>query len=49
VFFEKCRYLSSIMDVATPTEDCLVLIHDLLVPVVSARDENTLSRQEVFS
>lgn len=44
--YTKLRYLSSIMDVATPTEDCLVLIHDLLVPVVSARDENTLSRQE---
>lgn len=44
--YTKLRYLSSIMDVATPTEDCLVLIHDLLVPVVSARDESTLSRQE---
>ncbi|KAH9321638.1 hypothetical protein KI387_016277, partial [Taxus chinensis] len=44
--YTKLRYLSSIMEVATPTEDCLVLIHDLLVPVVSARDENTLSRQE---
>eukprot|EP01018_Ginkgo_biloba_P005667 Gb_02174 [translate_table: standard] len=44
--YTKLRYLSSIMDVATPTEDCLVLVHDLLVPVVKARDENTLSRQE---
>ncbi|XP_011622182.1 uncharacterized protein LOC18431026 [Amborella trichopoda] len=44
--YAKLRYLSYIMDVATPTEDCLVLVHDLLVPVVKSRLENTLSRQE---
>ena len=41
------RYLVCIMEVATPTEDCLVLIHDLLCPIIKARDENALNRQEV--
>lgn len=41
------RYLICIMEVSTPTEDCLVLIHDLLCPIVEARDENSLNRQEV--
>ncbi|XP_057845324.1 uncharacterized protein LOC131054738 isoform X2 [Cryptomeria japonica] len=44
--YTKLRYLSSIMEAATPTEDCLILVHDLLVAVVSARDGNALSRQE---
>lgn len=35
------------MKVATPTKDCLELILDLLVPVVKARGEKTLNRQEV--
>lgn len=43
------RYLSYVMDVATPTDDCLALIHDLLLPViVKRRSENTLSHQEVI-
>ncbi|XP_031492844.1 uncharacterized protein LOC116259261 [Nymphaea colorata] len=42
----RLRYLSYVMDVATPTEDCLVLVHDLLLPVVKSRNENKLSRQE---
>ena len=33
------------MDVATPTADCLLLIHDLLSPVISKG--STLSHQEV--
>jgi len=37
-----------IMEVATPTEDCLVLIHDFLCPIIKARDENSLNRQEVI-
>ncbi|KAL9241380.1 hypothetical protein vseg_015499 [Gypsophila vaccaria] len=32
--YTKLRYLSYVMDVATPTADCLVLIHDLLSPVI---------------
>lgn len=36
-----------IMEVATPTEDCLVLIHDLLCPIIKSRAENSLNRQEV--
>ncbi|OAY66910.1 hypothetical protein ACMD2_14233, partial [Ananas comosus] len=45
--YTKLRYLSYVMDVATPTEDCLALIHDLLLPViVKRRSENTLSHQE---
>lgn len=42
------RYLSYIMDVATPTADCLILVHDLLVPVLLKGDRRgTLSHQEV--
>lgn len=37
------------MDVATPTKDCLELVHELLVPVIEARVEKTLTRQEVSS
>ncbi|KAJ7547018.1 hypothetical protein O6H91_08G065300 [Diphasiastrum complanatum] len=44
--YTKLRYLACIMDAATPTEDCLVLIHNLLVPIIKARDENSLDRQE---
>lgn len=45
---DRFRYLVCIMEVATPTEDCLVLIHDLLCPIIKARDENALNRQEVM-
>lgn len=41
------RYLACVMEIATPTEDCLVLINELLLPIFKARDENSLSRQEV--
>lgn len=41
------RYLACVMEVATPTEDCLMLIDDLLRPIIKARDENSLDRQEV--
>ena len=43
------RYLSYIMNVAIPTNDCLELIYELLVPVTKAREDRTLTRQEVFS
>ena len=36
------------MDVATPTADCLILVHDLLLPVImKSRSKNLLSHQEV--
>ncbi|KAH9312417.1 hypothetical protein KI387_027452 [Taxus chinensis] len=44
--YTKLRYLSCIMDVATPTKDCFDLLYELLVPIIKARDENTLNRQE---
>ena len=43
------RYLSYIMNVAIPTKDCLELIYELLVPVTKAREDRTLTRQEVSS
>lgn len=45
---DRFRYIVCIMEMATPTEDCLVLIHDLLCPIIKARDENALNRQEVM-
>ncbi|RAL45738.1 hypothetical protein DM860_009602 [Cuscuta australis] len=45
--YTKLRYLSYIMDVATPTADCLNLVHDLILPVVmKGRTKNSLSHQE---
>ncbi|XP_074560041.1 uncharacterized protein LOC141816107 isoform X1 [Curcuma longa] len=45
--YTKLRYLSYIMDVATPTADCLSLVHDLLLPVIlKSRNKNSLSHQE---
>ncbi|KAK4801662.1 hypothetical protein SAY86_022149 [Trapa natans] len=45
--YTKLRYLSYIMDVATPTADCLVLVHDLLAPVISkGSKKGALSHQE---
>lgn len=42
------RYLSYVMDVSTPTADCLDLVHDLLLPVIiKGKSKNTLSHQEV--
>lgn len=42
------RYLSYVMDVATPTADCLTLVYDLLMPVVmKGHSKSTLSHQEV--
>lgn len=35
------------MEVATPTEDCLILVYDLLCPIIKTRDEGSLDRQEV--
>ncbi|KAI3457041.1 hypothetical protein Pfo_013704 [Paulownia fortunei] len=44
--YTKLRYLSYAMNVATPTKDCLELLHELLVPVLKARSERNLTRQE---
>ncbi|XP_031492655.1 uncharacterized protein LOC116259141 [Nymphaea colorata] len=44
--YTKLRYLSYVMDVAMPTKDCLELAYELLVPVIKARNENNLNRQE---
>ncbi|CAN4104391.1 unnamed protein product [Withania somnifera] len=44
--YTKLRYLSYVMDVATPTKDCLELIHELLVPVMKARSDRSMTRQE---
>lgn len=47
IFFAS-RYLSYVMDVATPTADCLDLVHELLFPVViRGRSKKALSHQEV--
>ncbi|XP_076959899.1 uncharacterized protein LOC143636110 [Bidens hawaiensis] len=42
--YAKLRYLSYVMDVATPTADCLNVVYDLLSPVISVK--GTLSEQE---
>ncbi|XP_028548411.1 uncharacterized protein LOC110106944 [Dendrobium catenatum] len=45
--YTKLRYLSYVMDVATPTLDCLMLIHDLILPVITKSNSmNRLSHQE---
>ncbi|KAJ3671797.1 hypothetical protein LUZ60_007876 [Juncus effusus] len=41
-----CLYLSHVMQVAVPTKNCLDLVHELLVPVLNAQDEQKLTRQE---
>ncbi|XP_011657956.1 uncharacterized protein LOC101209129 isoform X1 [Cucumis sativus] len=45
--YSKLRYLSYVMDVATPTEDCLSLVEELLQPVIMKQTRRgSLSRQE---
>ncbi|XP_043698706.1 uncharacterized protein LOC122649572 isoform X2 [Telopea speciosissima] len=44
--YTKLRYLSYVMNVATPTKNCLELVHELLAPVIKARGEKSLTRQE---
>ncbi|XP_059631017.1 uncharacterized protein LOC132273926, partial [Cornus florida] len=45
--YTKLRYLSYVMDVATPTADCLTLVYDLLLPIVmKGHTKSTLSHQE---
>ncbi|BAT81923.1 hypothetical protein VIGAN_03183600 [Vigna angularis var. angularis] len=45
--YTKLRYLSYVMDVATPTADCLNLVCNLLVPVImKGNGKTSLSHQE---
>ncbi|XP_059456561.1 uncharacterized protein LOC132186599 [Corylus avellana] len=47
--YTKLRYLTHVMDVATPTDDCLALVHDLLLPVImksKSKGKSDLSHQE---
>ncbi|CAA6658860.1 unnamed protein product [Spirodela intermedia] len=45
--YTKLRYLSYVMDVATPSADCLTLVYDLLSPVILGNQVRcTLSHQE---
>ncbi|KAJ8748210.1 hypothetical protein K2173_000618 [Erythroxylum novogranatense] len=44
--YTKLRYLSCVMNVAMPTRHCLDLINELLVPIIKARTEKILTRQE---
>ncbi|KAB2040628.1 hypothetical protein ES319_D02G097300v1 [Gossypium barbadense] len=45
--YTKLRYLSHVMDVATPTADCLGLVHELLMPVaMKGHNKRALSHQE---
>ncbi|MCL7038782.1 hypothetical protein MKW94_003593, partial [Papaver nudicaule] len=45
--YVRLRYLSYVMDVATPTADCLVLVYDLLFPIkIKGSARRTLSHQE---
>lgn len=41
------RYLTHVMHVATPTKDCLELVHELLAPVLQASADDAITRQEV--
>ncbi|KAJ7964639.1 Pesticidal crystal cry8Ba protein [Quillaja saponaria] len=44
--YTKLRYLLHVMNVATPTKDCLELVKELLLPLIKARTEKSLTRQE---
>ncbi|XP_050279920.1 uncharacterized protein LOC126721009 [Quercus robur] len=46
--YTKLRYLSHVMNVATPTKDCLELVNELLVRIIKARSERSLTRQEIL-
>ncbi|XP_010036107.1 uncharacterized protein LOC104425188 isoform X1 [Eucalyptus grandis] len=44
--YTKLRYLSQVMNVATPTKGCLELVNELLVPITKTKGEKNLTRQE---
>ncbi|KAG7535580.1 hypothetical protein ISN45_Aa08g029930 [Arabidopsis thaliana x Arabidopsis arenosa] len=45
--YTRLRYLSYVMDVASPTKDCLDLIHDFLFPILmTSNHKAVLSHQE---
>ncbi|XP_062011137.1 uncharacterized protein LOC133727557 [Rosa rugosa] len=39
--YTKLRHLSYIMDVATPTEDCLTIVHDMLSEILMMKGKST--------
>ncbi|KAK8916406.1 hypothetical protein KSP39_PZI022186 [Platanthera zijinensis] len=44
--YTKLRYLSYVINIAVPTKECLELICELLEPILKARTERNLTRQE---
>ncbi|CAN6812919.1 unnamed protein product [Brassica oleracea] len=45
--YARLRYLSYVMDVASPTKDCLDLIYDFLLPIImKSNHKSVLSHQE---
>jgi len=46
MFYAFClnRHISYVMDVATPTTDCLELVYDLLEPVITRKSSNASLR-----
>lgn len=44
--YAKLRYLLLVINVATPTKDCRELVRELLLPLLEARTEKSLTRQE---
>lgn len=50
MIYSTFRHLSYIMDVATPTEDCLTIVHDILssdILMMKGKSTNQLSPLEV--
>ncbi|KAK6154180.1 hypothetical protein DH2020_013819 [Rehmannia glutinosa] len=47
--YTKLRYLSYVMDVATPTADCLDLVHELLQPVVRMLGEVSEQIEQILA
>ncbi|CAK9315428.1 unnamed protein product [Citrullus colocynthis] len=44
--YTRIRYLSHVMNVAMPAKDCLELVNELLEPIMKAKSERSLTRQE---
>ncbi|KAI0492413.1 hypothetical protein KFK09_026684 [Dendrobium nobile] len=44
--YTKLRYLSYVINISVPTKECLELICELLEPILKARNERNLTRQE---
>ncbi|KAM0049155.1 hypothetical protein Hdeb2414_s0008g00282631 [Helianthus debilis subsp. tardiflorus] len=41
--YTNLRYLSRVMDVATPTANCVSLVYELFLPVMKGHNQNTLN------